>query len=342
MIQFSVGYGAHNGFEEAIAKHRDRICEVHCVPPFLVSSAGNRSVSQDHPYVLRLHRFLHLAQQEKIPVNLLLDPFCVGGWGAAEGCEEDLLTTARMYVDLYGIATVTLSSIADMEMVRKEIPGLAICCSESMGVRHPAQARQVSELADVIVLAEDVNHDLTQLRAIREAYGRPIRLVANVGCVQDCVGRAEHQNAMSHVAEADARKRRFCRERFKNDPGILLKSTLIRPADVRRYEGIADSMKLISAFWPTERVGRLISAYVAGRGPQNLWSIAAGGAAACAADVLATGLRSFLADDKVPEDYFDKVTTCDRQCGKCGYCDRIAADADDEDALARAVRMALQ
>lgn len=341
MIQFSVGYGGHDGFEDLIAEYTDRVAEVYCAPPFTESSAGVRHISYEHPYALKLHVFLDFAREQGIRTNLLFDQLCLGPGYASETRSRDMLRLVRSYVRRYGVAAVTVSSIADGERIKQALPDLAVHVSETMFVAYPEHARQVAHFADVITLDRDLNRDLDAIGAVKDAAGKPVQIVANMACVYRCMLRVHVLNASSHYVDWGVRGGQECIARFARDPALLLKSTLIRPEDLGRYDDLVDLVKLDSLFWDTDRLARLLDAYTSGAYSGNLWEIAGGGAGTFFGDASVRGAAPVLSNDDIPEGFFEKVTRCSRICSECGYCSDLAP-APEEDPVDRAVRTALQ
>jgi len=93
--------------------------------------------------------------------------------------------------------------------------------------------------------------------------------------------------------------------------GTFLKNTWIRPEDVRRYERFFDVMKLATRMHANPRL--VIRAYAEGKFTGNL------------PDLLEPGhgplfLPYVIDNARFPDDWFERVTTCDRKCETCGYC----------------------
>ena len=95
---------------------------------------------------------------------------------------------------------------------------------------------------------------------------------------------------------------------------LLLAGNFVRPEDICRYEGIVDGVKLATRvhFSPVTVIG----AYVRGRFPGDLCSLTEPG--------FGKMLEPYYLDNAaVPEDFFEKTSSCSRDCAACGYCQTV-------------------
>ena len=144
-------------------------------------------------------------------------------------------------------------------------------------------------------------------------------ILANSGCLAFCGGQTFHDNLVAHEAEVDETRnidgfspmvcRRLLADRA-NWP-LILQATWIRPEDVHRYEGLVPVMKLATRMHSNPRV--VLGAYARGRYRGNLL------------DLMEPGYGPLLAPFVVdaaalPDDWFDRTSTCGRICEACSYC----------------------
>ena len=102
----------------------------------------------------------------------------------------------------------------------------------------------------------------------------------------------------------------------------ILKSGRIRPEDTRKYGGISSFFKIVGRARPRSMVIRATKAYL-----EESWD-------GDLLDIISSSLNKFgleygaHLDNKSLEKYkfFEKVTSCDKNCSQCGYCEELAGE----------------
>jgi collagenase-like PrtC family protease len=129
---------------------------------------------------------------------------------------------------------------------------------------------------------------------------------------------------MSHVSKESGIEGAFffayCGEVIGEDPVQFLKSGWIRPEDIGKYSEITDYFKIVGRAMPRSKVIRCIKAYLKQSWDGNVL------------DLLCASLNTYnlthydYLDNKGLDEYnfFEKISTCDRNCRQCGYCDELA------------------
>jgi len=333
MFKFSIGYNGSKGFEQILRKYRERVSDVYFAPPY-ASSGRVKMGFVDVEYPVLLDRFLRFCRSEGIEANLLMNALCGGADYASRKHITKVVGLLGYYRDKYAVSSVTLVSPFDAQIIRKEFPDIKIYSSVNMFIRNPVQAREAAAFADVLTLDRTVNRDLETLHKIRrELPGKHIRLLANEGCIFDCVNRVQHFNQICHLEPPVGPQHLFCLRTFLADKAAILKSPIIRPEDLHHYEGLADSIKLATRTQDDTQLEVTLQAYVSGRFHGDLFDILeSDGMAAylehCRRQAQGTNLSEpFFANDAIPDDFFQKVTSCDKLCDNCNYCNQIAERA---------------
>ena len=333
MFKISVGYNGKPGFAEVIAKYKEHVADIYFVAPFMPSGRGSPGDAGEQVYTLRLHELLKFAMNEGIRMNILFNALCLGEGYGSPIIGQALAETMQFYIQTYNIASATVVSVIDGELIKKRFPRINVHASVNMFIRNPHQALEVAHIADTIVLDRNVNRDLNLIREIKEQSGKHIRLLVNEACVPECMNRVQHFNRISHQAGDPEPFYLPCVQRYHNDPAVLFKSPIVRPEDVHHYEGLVDSIKIASRASDTEKIETMLRAYSTGTFDGNLFEIVESG-----------GLDTFIAEWReihkadtvgdpyldnsvVPDDFHEHVTTCDRYCHKCNYCNEIAKKA---------------
>nr|WP_321513390.1 hypothetical protein [uncultured Pseudodesulfovibrio sp.] len=161
------------------------------------------------------------------------------------------------------------------------------------------------------------------INAVRSLYPTiKIHLLANEGCLLQCPYKPAHDAHISMVNEGLCRERTFamnrdlgCVRRLLQDPGLMLASPFIRPEDVLWYQGQVDGIKLCGRTKGITFLKRTITAYIDGSYTGNLLDLMD------AMGDLAN--RITIPNKSLPEKLFTQVTTCDKNCLGCGWCEGI-------------------
>lgn len=182
------------------------------------------------------------------------------------------------------------------------------------------------------ILDRCLNRDLPRLEressTLRKALpDTALYLMANEGCLMECPFKPTHNAHISLVNEGVCGERTFamnrdfgCVRRLLLNPGEMLASPFIRPEDMARYDGLVDGIKLCGRNRGPDFLARTVTAYTEGHYHGNLLDL-----------MDAMGDLSDHVDipnHALPDDFFHRVTSCDKHCARCGWC------ADQADSIA--------
>jgi len=333
MFKYSVGYNGQQGFEEAIEPYLEYIADVYFAPPYTPSGRVQKGGAVSLDYPVNLDKFLNWARERGLETNLLLNALCTGGEYASNERMAKVQKIVEFYGERYGVKLVTVVSPFDGEVIKRKFPEVKIHSSVNMFIRNAVQAKEVEHFTDVYVLDRNVNRDLEAIRSIKEEVGKPIRLLANEGCVLECMNRVQHFNQISHIDPPIGVRYLLCISKYINDKATVLKAPIIRPEDVHHYEGLVDSMKLATRNQGNDQVKLIVDAYVRQSYDGNLFDLLEsngliGYLEYCAKQAQGSTMGMPYLDNKaIPDDFFEKVSTCNKLCHKCGYCNKVAERA---------------
>ncbi len=178
-----------------------------------------------------------------------------------------------------------------------------------------------------LILDRSLNRDMDRLadtsrtlRAVRPDL--KLFLLANEGCLYQCPYKPAHDAHIALVNEGLCGERTFalnrdlgCVRRFLTEPGAVLASPFIRPEDADRYAEHIDGLKVCGRNRGTPLLERTVNAYLAGEYSGNLLDLL---------DTLGDLADHIdVSSHRLPPDFTDRVTTCDKNCRACGWCTRI-------------------
>lgn len=163
-----------------------------------------------------------------------------------------------------------------------------------------------------------------------------IELLVNEGCLYQCPFKINHDIAISMVNDRSFEGSQYligqhtdnsfdvsslneewgCIRYLDDHPSRLFQIPFIRPEDLSKYEGVFDIVKISGKVLSDEQVYSIINAYEEREWDGNLLNI-----------LDATGaLRDnyYVFNDEIPDNFHKMLTTCDKNCMKCRYCEKIS------------------
>lgn len=342
-MEFSVPYNGDINLIPQLAALRDhggaRIREVFLSGPQEHGASGriahNGNVAQFGNAVAQIH-------DAGFRVNLVLNSTCEGVGQYSDEYAAYLRDFTSYMVEELGIEAFTIASPYVMAIVHDQAPDVEIAASVLCDVDCVERARAFERLGATVLTPDvSINRDLSMLRRIKEETNLELKVMVNEGCMHKCPYRKFHFNAMSHVsanaahlghglsleqfkAQVDfvAGKPFFslCGADLERGHSQILKSGWVRPEDLHAYEGVSTFFKISGRTVPTHVVVRMVRAYM-----EQSWD-------GDLLDIMDSSLRTYSlargasVDNKALGDagFFERVTNCDRNCSRCGYCDRLA------------------
>ena len=88
-------------------------------------------------------------------------------------------------------------------------------------------------------------------------------LLVNEACLGNCPWRRFHQNALAHADRKgyDLDYAMSCTNLYEKNPYMMLTNNVVRPEDLKEYEGISDMFKLVGRTTDEETLLKMIHAY---------------------------------------------------------------------------------
>ncbi len=305
----------------------NRIREIYLSGPQEYSGSGRIAPEMEFVEFVRIVDSIH---NEGIRVNLLLNSICEGiDWYSSSVLNSTMEYLKRVH-EGHGVEAVTISNPLYIREVRKRFPQLEICASVLSDINSVEKAVIFRKAgADAITPDVDINRDLSLLKKIKEKTGAEIKLMVNEGCLFRCAFRKFHFNYISHKSRRPGTGREVksednvfslnCIQLSKGDLSQILKSGWIRPEDERRYSEITGYFKIVGRTSSKSMLLRSVSAYLNENWNGDLLELMAG-------NLYSVGMSHLMHLDNKSLDevgFFDKVTSCDKECSECDYCSAL-------------------
>jgi collagenase-like PrtC family protease len=309
---------SHNG---------NRIREVYMSGPQEYAGSGRISAELDFREFAGVVDRIH---KEGIRVNLLLNSICEGGdWYSTDVLKSTMNYLQRAHGEL-GVESITIANPLYIREARRAFPNLEICASVLGDIDCVEKAVIFRKAgADVITPDVDINRNLALLKRIKDATGTEIKLMVNEGCLFRCAFRKFHFNYIAHKSRKPdmtgglkAEDNVFslnCLQLSKSDPSQLLKSGWIRPEDLTKYGAISNYFKLVGRTSSKSMLVRSFEAYLNESWDGDLLELMAG-------NLYSAAMSHLMHLDNKSLDavrFFEKVTSCDKECSECSYCSEL-------------------
>jgi len=329
---FALGYQQpENGepFAAIVADYRDKVGEVYF--PWVGMASGRAALGRacgetDWDAQRILEEDLQELRRLGVKLDLLFNANCYGGRALSESLENEVRAVIEHLGEVCGGADIiTTTSLMIARTVKNYYPAIEVRASVNMRIGTTQAMGYVADLFDSFYLQRDWQRDVNYVKKVHDWCGRrgkKLCLLANSGCLRFCPGQSFHDNMVAHDAEIGAMKNvkdwipHVCWGLYRQPENFveILKSTWIRPEDIRRYEGLADTVKLATRMHSHPRM--VIGAYAEGRFSGNLLDLLE--------PAFSTAFAPCYLDNAAfPADWAEKIAACPADCEACDYCRRV-------------------
>jgi collagenase-like PrtC family protease len=332
-LEFSIPYNSSMDTLKEVFRLNESsdnlVREVYLSGPQKYAGSGRVAPQIDTEEFLSLVNEIH---KHGIRVNLTLNSTCEGiDWYSQKTIDSTMQYIGEMH-EAHGVEAVTIANPRYIMEVRKRFPRIEICASVLGDIDCVERAILFKKAgADVLTLDVNINRDLQLLREIKAVTNAQLKLMVNEGCLYKCPYRKFHFNITSHAAREVSRVGidysfadffDMCNQVIADDHSQILKSGWIRPEDLRKYQDITTFFKVVGRTQRGSRVLRATKAYL-----DEQWS-------GDLLDLMCANLGSFsvnngayLNNEELGKyGFFEKVTTCNRKCRQCNFCNDVAAN----------------
>ncbi len=330
-MKFAIGYQLPEEKDEVsileiIAEFRKHISEVYF--PWADMPSGRASLLSRRGYSFwegqqKLESELKQIKETGIKLDLLLNANCYGRYAVSEYLQNQVVSILEHLQNVAGgVDIVTTTSLTVAHVVKDNFPDVDVRASVNMRMDNITAMEYVSNLFDSYYLRREYNRDIEYVKDVKKwaiKNNKELFLLVNSGCLNFCPAQTYHDNMVAHekeIAETVNIKNwipQLCWNYYQNWSRwhTILQGSWIRPEDLYNYEDIVHTVKLATRMHANPM--RVVSAYVNGRYRGNL------------ADLFEPGfspiIQPYILDnEKFPEDWFKKTSTCRRNCHECSYC----------------------
>ena len=329
-MKWMVGYQLceSDDFMQEILRQREKIQEIY----FSWGNLPNgRHTALQHPDLLawqvqqRQMQDLQCLQNAGFSFNLLLNGNCYGRQSLARSFLIFLCDTVEDLSNRYRLVSVTTTSPVIARCLKENFPELEIRASVNMEIGTEQGMDYLSDCFDSYYMKRECNRNLRQIQRLKRwcnARGKKLYMLANSGCFNDCSARQFHDNLVAHeneIREMDnaVTFHGVCAdylERETDKSVFLRRLNFVRPEDMHLYEEYFTAAKLATRV--TRYPARILRAYAEGHYSGNILDLLEPNHAQ-------RFYPNVLENRRIPEDFGERVMTCEQDCAVCDYCQKV-------------------
>ena len=329
-MKFAVGYQYRNTgelFSEMLADYQQHLSEVYFAYPGFASGRPDHGAASANA-AEQLEYELSRIRQMNIKLDLLLNGNCYGAWAISDRFYREIaqLLERLSFVDLLPeIVTTTSPFVA--QCIRQLDQAIEIRASVNMRIDSLTALDYLLEKFDSFYLRRDLQRDLDTVKRFADwskGHNKKLCLLVNSGCLRNCPYQTFHDNLVAHDAELrEVRNRQdfmphLCWERYHSGSNLedFLRSSWIRPEDIKHYAPFCHTMKLATRQHSNPRM--ILGAYCSERFDGNVLDLTE----PCYAQAFAPRILDNRSLDDV-----ELPGLCGSNCTHCGRCQKILQKA---------------
>ncbi len=331
-MKFAVGYQLpeedEEPFVEIVRDFQQNIAEVYF--PWLNMSSGRSPMTMrdgvyDWEGQQKLEKDLIAFKKMGIKLDLLLNANCYGKDSLSKNFENMICSIVAHLKDLVGLDIVTTTSLMVARTVKNNFPDIDVRASINMRIGTIKAMEYIANLFDSFNIQREYNRDfqrIVEMKELADKHNKKLYLLANSGCLNFCSGQIFHDNLVAHESEIGCTQNIegwnpcVCWNYYsrKENWPTFLQNSWIRPEDLYNYEPYFSTVKLATRMHANPR--KVIQAYAGKKFNGNLIDLFEPGHSLLL-------IPHIIDNSKFPKDWFEKISTCDKNCHKCSYCTKV-------------------
>lgn len=327
-MKYSIGYqlpDADDSIYEIVRDYKDSISSVYFS---MAGHASARSVIEAELAEDMLEE-LQAINGMGVPCTLLYNANCYGGEAISTTFKDDIIREISNLSERIDLREITTTSPFVAKVVKLYFPEIKVCASVNMWIGSPHAMEYLGDDFDSYYMQREYNRDFKQIARMKkwcDEHGKTMKLLANSGCMYNCAFHSFHDNLVAHEVEVSQKDNAFSQHPspcwdYMHAHGCVdatatfLRSSWIRPEDVKHYEGYFSEMKLATRMHSNPR--RVVMAYARGKFKGNMFDLTE--------PSFSRRFSAHILDaTKFPEDWFEHTSSCGHMCESCNYCSKVA------------------
>jgi len=270
--------------------------------------------------IIKLIKFCH---ENGIKTSLTINFTCQGMEEYKPEFVSKVIKLIKFFHKEHELDAVILANPLYIQKIKKEVPTIKVIASAFSDIDCVNRAVFFEKLGADVLTLNGLNRNLEVLKEIKELVNCELKLMVNEGCLYKCPFRSFHSNFTSHASREEKPPIDFCAESCvrlrKLYPFLIITSDWILPQWLGYYKDITKSFKIVGRTMPSNWIIKRTKNYLEERFEGNLL------------ELVESAVPQFLQVYKAYVDvfhfdyeFFKKVTSCDKNCFKCKYCEELA------------------
>lgn len=331
-MKFSIWYNNDIiWFTKLIDKYNKNISSIYFAPPSSVASSLREKKQDEDNHEKEIIKLISVCKKYNIKSILLFN--ATSEWNKTWSIKNMLKKIAymkKMY-ELW-LTSVSIYNMLYVQFIKKAIPNIEIYSSVNCQVKELEMARYMKNFGvDIITIPEEKNRDFKFISDLRDKLWVKIQVMLNEWCIRNCPFRDVHCDVSSNWWEFDEWWLNFnpdwlipsfhCVWLFKQNKRHIFRSCFIRPEDVWFYEDKVDYFKIVSRDFSTEKIEKVLNAYINQKYIWNLFDIVD-------FPIDPKGNSVSYIDNSLltQKNFFERIQKCPSDCDNCSACEEYFTD----------------
>lgn len=331
-MKFAIGYQLSEEGEESfiniVMDFKDSIEEVYF--PWLDLPSGRMPLTNRRGVInwygqKELEEDLKKIKGMGIKLDLLFNANCYGKYSFSQYLANLVCSTVNYLKEKVELDIVTTTSLMIARVIKDNFKDIEVRASVNMRLGTIKSLEYIKDFFDSFYLQREYNRNIERIKEIKgwcDSHSKGFYILVNSGCLNFCSSQTFHDNLVAHEVEINETaniKREspsLCWDYYRNESNWVsfLQNSWIRPEDIKNYNKYFSMAKLATRMHSNP--GRVIQAYTKEKFNGNLL------------DLLEPGYGPLffpyvIDNSKFPDDWFKKVTNCNKRCHICDYCDFV-------------------
>lgn len=269
-------------------------------------------------------------------LTLLFNANCYGENATSHALHRHIISLSEYLKKETDIDRITTTSPFIAQIIKENFGNsILVNASVNMRIGSVCAMEQLADYFDGYYVCKEVNRNFSKLNELKswcDANGKTLNILANSGCLNECAFQTFHDNLIAHQTDkenSDSMNLGYSSPCQKYLAGLdavcavtkFMQSNWIRPEDVHRYEKIVPQLKLATRMHSRPRM--VLAAYVRGQFKGNLLDLTE--------PSYSRLLKGNVLDNtKIPDDWFEKAVSCQKDCHNCSICKNAVECALDK------------
>jgi hypothetical protein len=324
-MKFSIWFNQKIDFLDLIDKYKDNLSSIYLPLPYSLWNSGRDESQLDNYENEFIYELIDKCKSYWIETILIMNATCEGEntWD-----KFYMLKLIKFVKNLHirWLTCITLTNMLYVPFFKKALPKITIYSSINCYLKTVEQAIYFKDLwIDILTIDRDINRDIDLIKKIKTRTWLWIQMLLNEWCFSNCPYRHTHFNIAAHRVDYNTDERisnwkynliedYSCVPFVNKNKKLIFRAPFIRPEDLKHYDWIVDIYKLDTRPESTQRIWKMLNAYISWF---HHWDLK---------DIIDFPYQNvpYIDNDKLTKlDFFNKLVKCPKDCYNCNVCEQF-------------------